>query len=87
MPSDASEIGGITPGQRVVDMLGGVKRTARLANNSPKSVYRWLQATTNGGGGGLIPLPAQRRLVRNAKAEGIALAFEDFAPRAGEVVK
>lgn len=75
-----------TPAHRLVRALGGIKRTADLAKGSKKSVYRWLQPTRKGGGGGLVPLPAQRRMVKNAQAAGVQLDFADFAPRAGEVV-
>lgn len=86
MTVNASEKPCPTPGHRVVETLGGIKRTAALAKRSTKSVYRWLQPVDKGGSGGLFPGPAQRRMVRNAQAAGLALAFEDFAPRDGEVV-
>lgn len=75
-----------TPGHRVVVALGGVAAAARLAERSVKSVYRWLQPSEKGGNGGLIPLPAQRRMVANAHQLGRLLDFSDFAPRRGEEV-
>lgn len=81
--TDQSSANGLTPGARVIAQVGGVRAAAELAGNSVKSVYRWLQPTAKGGGGGLIPLPAQRRMV--AKAAG-GLDYADFAPKAGEVV-
>lgn len=81
----ASEIAP-TPGHRVVAYVGGPKAAARLAGRSVKSVYRWLQPTGEGGGGGLFPMPAQRRMVANAHAEGLPLIHADFAPKPGEGV-
>jgi hypothetical protein len=75
-----------TPAHRVVARLGGVGATAEIAEASPKSVYRWLQPMSKGGGGGLIPLPAQRRMVNNAAHLGQSLSFADFAPQPGERV-
>lgn len=75
-----------TPGHRVVAYVGGVKQAAALAEKSVKSVYRWLQPVAQGGGGGLVPLPAQRRMVANAHAEGLPLTHADFAPKPGEGV-
>lgn len=86
MSAQASEIQHATPGHRVIALVGGVHAAAVLAEGSHKSVYRWLQPTAKGGGGGLIPVPAQRRMVANAQARGLQLAFQDFAPQAGEVV-
>lgn len=86
MATEASEITHATPGDRIVCELGGVKVVAELAEGSVKSVYRWLQPADKGGGGGLVPLPAQRRMVANARERGLPLDFADFAPKAGEVV-
>lgn len=86
MTADASEKRAATPGHRVVHGLGGVKRAATLTGRSVKSVYRWLQPVAHGGGGGLIPLPAQRRMVAAAKDQGLHLEYADFAPRDGEAV-
>lgn len=86
MLNAASENALKTPGERIVAYLGGVKETAKLAGGSVKSVYRWLQPMAKGGGGGLIPLPAQRRMVQGARDRGLQLDFSDFAPREGEAV-
>ncbi len=86
MDCGASELTYPSPAHRIVAKLGGVKATADLAKGSTTSVYRWLQAQANGGGGGLVPLPAQRRMVRRAQERGIALDFAEFAPRDGEGV-
>lgn len=86
MNTDASEKLHLTPGHRVVAQVGGVDAAAILAGGSTTSVYRWLQPVDKKGGGGLIPMPAQRRMVKNAAAQGLALSFADFAPRDGEVV-
>jgi len=86
MSATASENRHTTPGHRVIAQVGGVHAAAALAGGSSKSVYRWLQPVDKGGGGGLIPVPAQRRMVENAQARGLALGFGDFAPQAGEVI-
>ena len=74
------EAGPSTPLERIERRLGGIKAVADLADRSVKSVYRWRSE------GGLVPLPAQRRMVRNARRRRIELDYPDFAPRAGEVV-
>lgn len=86
MSEQASEIGFPTPAHRVVAALGGVKATAALAGASVKSVYRWLQPVAQGGGGGLVPVPAQRRMVQAALVAGRKLDFADFSPTADEAV-
>lgn len=87
MTTEASENTFATPGDRIVAYLGGVKATAALAKKSVKSVYRWLGPVEKGGGGGLIPMPAQRRMVGGARQKGIALDYPDFAPKPGETVR
>ncbi len=76
-----------TPLSRLASKFGGVKAVADLANRSVKSVYRWAQDTEDGGNGGLVPGPAQRKMVANARARGLPLEFSEFAPREGETVR
>lgn len=73
-----------TPAGRIVKTCGGIAATAQLAEVTVKTVYRWLAAVADGGTGGRVPQAAQARLVTNAERAGIALAFIDFAPKAGE---
>lgn len=75
-----------TPFVRLEKRLGGIKVMAALADRTPKSLYRWNQPTAKGGCGGLVPGPAQRRMVANAERDGIELSFADFAPKPGEVI-
>lgn len=67
-------------------LLGGPKRAAGFAGRSANTVWRWLEPVESGGHGGLIPNPAQRKIIAAARAEGIDLSHADFGPRPGEVV-
>ena len=78
MPQAATQ----TPGHRIVQRLGGVKRTADYAERSVNTVYRWLEPVESGGQGGLIPLHAQRRIIKNAAPHGVALTHADFVAEA-----
>ena len=75
------------PAARVIRRLGGFEVAADLAGRHPRRLYDWVKPRKHGGTGGVVPLGAQLRMVKAAKARGIELALEDFAPRDGEVVE
>lgn len=57
--------------QHVINKLGGIKDTARLAGVSIHAVYAWRDADR-------IPAKRQRALLVAARAEGRALEPADF---------
>ena len=69
------------PAATIIETLGGVSETARLAEVNHSTVCRWKMAKAAGGTGGRVPIDNIARLVANARREkGIVLRWADFAP-------
>ena len=69
------------PAATIIEKLGGVSQTARLAGVSHSTVSRWKLSKEEGGTGGAIPGHNIARLVANARREkGIVLDWADFEP-------
>ncbi len=68
----------LDPAKNVIEICGGVAETARLANRSLTSVYRWGYPKEKDGTGGLVPSDCQIVLLNAAHAEGIPLKIRDL---------
>lgn len=66
--------------QRIIEKLGGVNVVAKHTGRSRVAVYKWTYAKDNGGTGGLVPSSAVPVVKAAAKALGVRLSAEDWAP-------
>ena len=68
----------MTPAEKVITSLGGIRAVARLIGRNPSSVQRWRKPRAEGGTGGAVPTAVQGRLLAIARDRGIPLAADDL---------
>lgn len=66
----------MTPAEVVIDVFGGVRATARVAEVNPSTVCRWLKPRQHGGTGGMVPTEHMQHLLEAALAMGKLLTAE-----------
>ena len=67
-----------TPAQIVIDLLGGVRATARALGMAPSSVCRWTRPIEVGGGGGVVPVRRVRQVLVVARQRGLEVDAVDL---------
>lgn len=70
----------LEPAKTVIEICGGITKTAKMVKRSETRVRRWAYPREKGGSNGLIPSECQVELMRSAKAEKIDLLPEHFFP-------
>lgn len=63
---------------RIIEKCGGVAATAKLAERTEVSVYRWTWPKEKGGTGGLVPTEAQQKIMAAAQRGEVQLSPADF---------
>lgn len=66
----------MTPAEVVIDVFGGVRATARVAQVNPSTVCRWLKRREDGGTGGMVPSEHMEQLLAAAQAMRKVLTAE-----------
>lgn len=68
------------PASKIVEVLGGATKVARIAGVHRTRVYGWMKPREDGGTGGLIPYPHVPKLIAAAERQGVKLTGDDFIP-------
>jgi hypothetical protein len=74
--------GHMEPAATIIKKLGGAAAVASIAETALSAPYRWQAPRHRGGTGGCIPQRHHQSLLAFARQHGIALAADEFLPRA-----
>jgi hypothetical protein len=69
-----------TPADVVIEVCGGPRAVADMCGIDLTWVYRWTYPVERGGTGGTVPSKHQARLLKEARARGLALKPAHFFP-------
>lgn len=69
----------LNPAWTVIQLLGGVRSTARAAEVDPSAVSRWAMPREKKGTEGRVPQRHWRRLMAYASAQKIKLTLRDLS--------
>ena len=68
----------IKPADYVIEIFGGVKKTAKILGRSRRAVYLWRQPRNKGGCDGFLPGPIQYKILRIAKKKKLDITPDDL---------
>lgn len=68
----------MTPAEKVIEALGGVRATARALSLNSSSVSRWRTPVDRRGLGGRVPSVHQSTILKLARERGLSLRAEDL---------
>lgn len=68
------------PASSIIEMLGGPTKVAGIVGVHRTRVSNWKRPREVGGTGGIIPHWHVEKLIDAARAEGVDLSPQDFAP-------